>query len=85
MRSRPPDLLPLLLLSRPRAGGGGGSANDDAGGDTDSEYGGDGHNGGEEMTRLAAGSIIATVFALVGGIAYRLFRHRRKLPPAVRP
>ena len=35
------------------------------------------HNGGGELARLAAGSIIAAVFAMVGGIAYRLLRHRR--------
>lgn len=68
---------------------GSGSVGGDAGGDTDSEYGGgegDGsHNSGEEIKRLAAGSIIAAVFALVGGIAYRLFRHRRRLPRNVRP
>ena len=61
----------------------------DGAGDTDSEYGGEGegsrYNVGAEMTRLAAGSIIAAVFALVGGIAYRLFRHRRRLPRAIRP
>ncbi len=66
-----------------------GSLDDDAGGDTDSEYGGGegagSHNAGAEMTRLAAGSIIAAVFALVGGIAYRLFRHRRRLPRGALP
>lgn len=72
-----------------QSAGGSGPLGGDGAGDTDSEYGGgegDGsHNAGEEMRKLAAGSIIAAVFALVGGIAYRLFRHRRRLPRGVGP
>lgn len=56
-------------------------------GDTDSENGGTegGHNAGEELTRLAAGSVIAAVFGLIGGVVYRLLRYRRRLPRAARP